>query len=283
MSNSWFGRWVPPLKETEDRPDFTLLEKRIAELTAGDEEAAKNTDAIKAEIAKMSSMRAACIMPRQLDEAALERLKEYFRQLRMVHRRVSSSKIVFKWRCSITPRGGGMFTSDPAVCKGGLGLEMRAVAHQMAVCCAGIGSRLAESDELPKANKWFKNAYHLFNYARDGIEVDLAKDCELNRDLKPDVLLALSRVMLAQAANIFVRVMADAAIRKFDKESDPSKKHERERTVGLQRNVLRRTAPHCLTFPCTAVVPLQQRGQHDVPRRAREDPPPLQGIPCSRS
>ena len=247
MSNSWFGRWVPPLKETEDKPDFALLEKRIVEITAGDEEAAKNMDAIKANLTNLSFMRAGCIMPRQLDEAALDKLKDYFRNLRMIQRRVSSSRIVFKWRCSITPRGGGMFSNDPAVCKGGLGLEMRAVAHQMAVCCAGIASRLAESDELTKASKWFKNAYHLFNYARDCIEVDLTKDCELNRDLKPDVLLALSRVMLAQAANIFLRVMADATIKKFDRESDPAKKHERERLVSQHCAIQHHTTPHFLT------------------------------------
>ena len=148
----------------------------------------------------------------------------------MLHKRVPSSKIVFKWRCTLTPRGGGVFSSDPSVSKGGLGLEMRAVAYQMAVCCAAIGARTSESDELPKASKWFKNAYFLLNYARDNIEVDLHKDCELNKDLKPDVLLALSRVMLAQAANIWHRVMSDAIVAKRDA-SASALKHAYEKQV----------------------------------------------------
>lgn len=232
MSSSWFGRWVPPLKETEDRPDFSLLDKRITELIAGDPDMEQHADELKAEVAKLSSMRAACIMPRQLDEAALEKLKEYSRILRMVHKRVSSSNIMFKWRCSITQRGGGVFTSDPSICKGGLGLELRAVSYQMGVCCAAIAARLSEGDELKTAPKWFKNAYFLFIHARDGIEVDLHKECTLNRDLKPDVLLAISRVMLAQAANVFQRVMSAHAIDKYEG------KHEREKMVRVQSLLL---------------------------------------------
>jgi hypothetical protein len=233
--SSWFGRWVPPIKVTEDKPDFSLLEKRITELISLDDQAAQHADALKAEVAKLPTMRAACVMPRQLDEAALDRLKEYFRFLRMLQKRVPSSKIVFKWRCSITPRGGGLFSHDPSISKGGIGLEMKAVAYQMGACCAAIASRLADGEGLAPAAKWFKNAYFLFIYARDSIEVDLLKDSELNRDLKPDLLLALSRVMLAQSANIFARVMSEAAVNKYAKEGDPTKKHERERMVRVHR------------------------------------------------
>ncbi len=74
---SWFGRWVPLVKQSEDRPDFTLLEKRIAELIAVDAEAAQHADALKAEVAKLAAMRAACVVPRQLDEESLDKLKEY--------------------------------------------------------------------------------------------------------------------------------------------------------------------------------------------------------------
>ncbi len=231
MSNPWFGRWVPPLKRTDDKPDFSLLDKRITELIAGDDEAAQHADALKAEVAKLAAMRAGCIMPQQLDEAALDRLKQYGRILLMLHKRASSSSIVFKWHCTITPHGGGLFMSDPAVCKGGLGLELRAVVYQMAVCCSAIAARLSEGEEAVKAAKWFKNAYFLFNHARDGIEVDLHKECTLNRDLKPDVLFALSRVMLAQAANVYQRVMSQAIKTRFEREPEGARQHPREQRV----------------------------------------------------
>lgn len=242
---SWFGRWVPLVKQSEDKPDFTLLEKRIAELIAGDAEAAQHADALKAEVAKLAVMRAACVVPRQLDEESLDKLKAYFRLLRMLHKRVPSSKIVFKWRCTLTPRGGGVFSSDPSVSKGGLGLEMRAVAYQMAVCCAAIGARTSESEELPKASKWFKNAYFLLNYARDSIEVDLHKDSELNKDLKPDVLLALSRVMLAQAANIWHRVMSDHIVSKRDASAS-----------ALKRDYEKQVRPACSNAAAVVCAPL---------------------------
>ncbi len=248
MSKSCFGNWVPLLKQTVEAPDFTLLEKRISELIAGDEDAAQHADALKEQVLKLASMRAACIMPRQLDEAALEALKEYFRILRMLQRRVSSSKIIFKWRCTLTPQGGGLFSSDPSVSKGGLGLEMRAVAYQIGVCCAAIASRLSEGQDagdLPKAAKWYKNAYFVFNYARDFIEVDLLKDCELNKDLKPDVLLALSRVMLAQAANVFQLVMTEATIARYGKITDPVQQHEKEKLLfqfAIMANITYRSA-----------------------------------------
>ena len=43
-------------------------------MIAGDAEAAQHADALKAEVAKLAPMRAACIMPQQLDEAAVEAL-----------------------------------------------------------------------------------------------------------------------------------------------------------------------------------------------------------------
>jgi hypothetical protein len=257
MSSSCFGNWVPHVKHTEDTPDFTLLDKRIAELIAGDDDAAQHADALKAQVAKLPAMRAACIMPRQLDEAALEALKEYFRILRMLHRRVPSSKMVFKWRCTLTPRGGGLLSKDPSISKGGLGLEMRAVAYQIGVCCAAIASRLSEGQESSKAAKWYKNAYHVFNYARDCIEVDLQKDCELNRDLKPDVLHALSRVMLAQAANVFQLVMTESAIAISEKKTDPLQKHEREKALfqfAILAHMTYRTAREKI-FPFFAEYP----------------------------
>jgi hypothetical protein len=265
---SWFGRWVPLVKQSEDKPDFTLLEKRIAELIAGDAEAAQHADALKAEVAKLAAMRAACVVPRQLDEESLDKLKAYFRLLRMLHKRVPSSKIVFKWRCTITPRGGGVFSSDPSVSKGGLGLEMRAVAYQMAVCCAAIGARTSESEELPKASKWFKNAYFLLNYARDSIEVDLHKDSELNKDLKPDALLALSRVMLAQAANIWHRVMSDHIVSKRDA-SASALKRDYEKQVHTVQMPLPSFAPRCLSIvtDTCAVVRGGACGQHNVRER----------------
>jgi hypothetical protein len=253
---SWFGRWVPLVKQSEDKPDFTLLEKRIAELIAGDDEAAQHADALKAEVAKLSTMRAACLVPRQLDEDALDRLKEYFRLLRMLQKRVPSSKIVFKWRCTLTERGGGVFSSDPSVCKGGLGLEMRAVAYQMAVCCAAIAVRSSECDELPKASKWFKNAFFLFNHARDNIEVDLHKDSVINKDLKPDVLLALSRVMLAQAANIWHRVMSDHIVQRRDAIPSPpaAQKHDYEKQVHILHTSPPSVALHCrLSHVCSCM------------------------------
>jgi hypothetical protein len=277
MSVPWFGRWVPAPKPTEDKPDFSLLEKRINELIAGDAEAAQHADAIKAEIAKLATMRAACIMPRQLDEAALDNLKQYFRILLMVHKRVPSSNIVFKWVCTVTPRGGGVFTSDPAVCKGGLGLELRAVAYQMAVCCAAIAARLAEGEQeqAQQASKWFKNAYMLFNHARDNIEVDLHRDSALNRDLKPDVLHALSRVMLAQAANVFVRVMSGALIQKYEK-PETKNKHERERAVRVLVSLLpvSRVRKSILTPP--------QLFQWDAVAHATCTALPLTHTPCIR-
>ena len=228
------GRWVPLLKKTEDKPDFSLLAKRIDELIAGDPQAAQLADELKAEVANVATMRAACIMPQQPDEMALERLKQYFRKLLMIKNCVPSCSMVFKWVCTVTPRGGGVFTSDPAVCKGGLGLELRAVAYQMAVCCAAIAARMAEGEQeqAKEASKWFKNAYFLFNHARNNIEVDLHRDSELTRDLKPDVLLALSHVMLAQNAGVFNHVISQAAKAKFAKKSDAVEKHEIEKTVS---------------------------------------------------
>jgi hypothetical protein len=247
-----------------------LLDKRIAELIAGDAEAAQHADALKDEVAKLAPMRAACIMPQQLDEAAVDRLKEYSRILLLLHKRVPSSTIVFKWHCTITPHGGGLFTSDPAVCRGGLGLELRAVAYQMAVCCAAIAARLSEGDEAVKAAKWFKSAYFLFHHARDGIEVDLQKECSLNRDLTPDVLFALSRVMLAQAANVYQRVMSQATKTRYDREAEPARQHPREQKVCT-----RALQPHATTPDGRGPLTPLQMFQLAVLANAECVPPPL--------
>ena len=137
---------------------------------------------------------------------------------------------------------------------------MRAVAYQTGARCAAIASRLSEGQQpgdLPKAAKWYKNAYFVFNYARDFIEVDLHKDCELNKDLKPDALFALSRVMLAQAANVFQLVMTEATIAKYDKVSDPVQKHDKEKTLfqfAIMAHISYRTAREKI-FPFFAEYP----------------------------
>ena len=63
----------------------------------------------------------------------------------------------------------------------------------------------------------------MFSFARDNVEVDVSSGSALNKDLNPDVLSALSSMMIAQAANVFYRVMSDNAVHMNGKEHNPVK------------------------------------------------------------
>ena len=155
------GQWLPFLKKTNATPDFSPLRKRCTELVTRTATGTAAARELSDALAHLESMRSECITPTTLDQASLSKLKQYCRSLRMVHKRVSSSKIDFNWHCSVTKPGGGFFTKDPSVCKGGLGVELIAVLYQMGVCCAAIAARLSEGDEEAKKQspKWFRNAY----------------------------------------------------------------------------------------------------------------------------